>query len=178
MGIYFRSVLKTVLIIQGCFFIPEKCFHSIKAYSALHSSKQPAGTQESGRGYIQESWSQLTKLPYHVGIVLSTWRRRKEAGDIWSWDVCLLKPPLCVREPCFPHKLLAAMCNLFCRKCPLSQYIMMTLSKGRSQLLLGTNWIIMCLCPGGEREGKLTIDHRNYSQPGTHWSPKAASLLV
>lgn len=80
---------------------------------------------------------------------------------MWSWDVCLPKPPLCVREPCFPHKLLAAMCNLLCRKFPLFQYIMMTLSKGRSQLLLiknlGTNWIIMCLCPVGERESWLSI---------------------
>lgn len=48
-------MLKTVLVIQGCFVIAEKYLHRVKACSAPHSSEEAASAQEVVMGYNWDS---------------------------------------------------------------------------------------------------------------------------
>lgn len=61
--------------------------------------------QDLGRGYSQDSWSQVTKGIFHIiGSAIKVRRKEKEAGRIHYYDVCLPEQSLTHTEPLLPRK--------------------------------------------------------------------------
>lgn len=102
MGLCFRFVLETLLIIQGYFnFCWAELAHSqgLSCFKFYPTSGQTGGTPEIKRAHSWDSWPKLTKgISYDVTLNIQTWRKKKEEG---LFPVIAFLFPCNVTVPCF-----------------------------------------------------------------------------